>query len=106
VRLVLHPAFADCPGHAIWARDFTGSSSLFSIVFADDWDGERVVRFVEALRLFRIGFSWGGVTSLVMAYPDLARLAPGRRARLVRLNIGLEESADLIDDQQQALAHA
>jgi cystathionine beta-lyase len=106
VAAVLHPALPECPGHEFWKRDFTGSSSVFSIVFADDWTASRVARFVESLRLFRIGFSWGGVTSLVMAYPDLARLDQGRRARLVRLNVGLEEPADLIDDLRQAIAQA
>lgn len=102
VAAVLHPALPDCPGHGVWARDFSGSASVFSIVLGDDWTAARTARFVDALRLFRIGFSWGGVTSLVMAYPDSARLG-ARRARLVRLNVGLEEPADLIDDLRQAL---
>ncbi|MCC7241999.1 MAG: cystathionine beta-lyase [Acidobacteria bacterium] len=105
VATVLHPALPDCPGHAIWTRDFTGSASVFSIVLADDWTAERTARFVDGLRLFRIGFSWGGATSLVMAYPDLARL-DGRRERLVRLNVGLEEPVDLIEDLGQALERA
>jgi len=105
VASVLHPALPDCPGHEIWARDFTGSASVFSIVLADDWTAARTARFVDALGLFRIGFSWGGVASLVMAYPDLARLG-ARRERLVRLNVGLEEPADLIDDLRQALEQA
>ena len=97
VGKVLHPAFPDCPGHDIWERDFTGSASLFSVVFRD-WSADQVERFVDALRLFKIGFSWGGVTSLVMAYTN----HPG----LVRLNIGLEDPADLIDDLGQAIATA
>ena len=68
IKLVLHPALPDCPGHDIWKRDFTGSASVFSIVFNDTWPPERIVKFVEALQLFKIGYSWGGVTSLVMAY--------------------------------------
>lgn len=103
VATVLHPAFPDCPGHALWQRDFTGSSSVFSIVLADGWTLERTTRFVDGLRLFKLGFSWGGVTSLAMAYPDSARLGPGLRERLVRLNVGLEEPADLVDDLRQAL---
>jgi len=102
VAAVLHPALPDCPGHAIWARDFTGSASVFSIVLGDDWTADRMARFVDALRLFRIGFSWGGVTSLVMAYPGSSRLG-ARRERLVRLNVGLEEPADLIEDLRRAL---
>jgi len=105
VAEVLHPAFGDCPGHAIWRRDFTGSASVFSVVLGDDWTAARTARFVDALRLFRIGFSWGGVTSLVMAYPDVARLGDPRD-RLVRLNVGLEEPADLVEDLRQALERA
>lgn len=102
VEAVLHPALLDCPGHEIWARDFSGSASVFSIVFGGDWDAARTARFVDGLKLFRIGFSWGGVTSLVMAYLDSPRLGD-RRTRLVRLNVGLEEPVDLIHDLQQAL---
>ena len=103
---MLHPALPDCPGHDIWKRDFTGTSSLFSIVLAEDWDAARVARFVEGLQLFKIGFSWGGVTSLVMAYPDTPRIRADYRARIVRLNVGLEETADLIADLQQSLETA
>jgi cysteine-S-conjugate beta-lyase len=106
VATVLHPAMPECPGHATWRRDFTGSASVFSIVLADDWTAERVARFVDALRLFRIGFSWGGVTSLVMAYQGSSRIDARLRDRLVRLNVGLEEPADLIADLQQALERA
>lgn len=102
VARVLHPAFPDCPGHATWRRDFTGSASVFSIVLAPDWTVDRVARFVDALRLFRIGFSWGGVTSLVMAYQSSSRIDPQLRGRLVRLNVGLEEPADLIADLRRA----
>jgi len=105
VATVLHPALAGCPGHDVWARDFAGSAGVFSIVLGEDWTAERTARFVDALRLFRIGFSWGGVTSLVMAYPGSSRLG-ARRDRLVRLNVGLEEPADLIRDLQRALEQA
>ena len=105
VKSLLHPAFPDCPGHEIWKRDFTGSASLFSIIFRD-WTPAHVERFVDSLKLFKIGFSWGGVTSLVMAYPDLKRPTPEDGPRLVRLNIGLEHPADLIADLEQAMAVA
>ena len=105
VRSLLHPAFPDCPGHEIWKRDFTGSASLFSIIFRD-WSASQVERFVDSLKLFKIGFSWGGVTSLVMAYPHLKRPTPDDGPRLVRLNIGLEHPADLIADLEQAIAAA
>jgi cystathionine beta-lyase len=104
IALVLHPALPDCPGHEIWTRDFTGSASVFSIVFNDSWPRPRIERFVDALRLFKIGYSWGGVTSLVMMYPALPRAERHYHERIVRLNIGLEESADLIEDLRAALA--
>jgi cystathionine beta-lyase len=106
IALVLHPALPDCPGHEFWRRDFTGSASVFSIVFRPRWDVDRITAFVEALKLFRIGYSWGGVTSLVMAYPPLPRRVRDYGGRLVRLNVGLEEAEDLVDDLRQAIEYA
>jgi cystathionine beta-lyase len=106
ISLVLHPAFPDCPGHEIWKRDFTGSASIFSVVFNDDWSPDRIMRLVDALKLFKIGYSWGGVTSLVMAYESLGRANRNYGRQLVRLNIGLEEPQDLINDLEQAIKHA
>jgi cystathionine beta-lyase len=103
IKTVLHPALQSCPGHEHWQRDFTGSSSIFSIVFADRFTAGQVAAFADRLRLFKIGFSWGGVTSLVMVYPTLDRPGKSYRGRLVRLNVGLEESADLIADLTRAL---
>jgi cystathionine beta-lyase len=103
IELVLHPALSDCPGHEVWRRDFTGSASVFSIVFRSDWNTARVARFAETLRLFQLGFSWGGTHSLVMTYPPLPRMQRGYEGRVVRLNAGLEEPADLIADLYRAL---
>jgi cystathionine beta-lyase len=106
IALVLHPALPDCPGHGIWKRDFTGSASIFSIVFKDDWSPARIMRFVDSLKLFKIGYSWGGVTSLVMAYESLGREHRNYGRRLVRLNIGLEDPQDLIADLESAMSRA
>jgi cystathionine beta-lyase len=106
IALVLHPALPDCPGHDIWKRDFTGSASVFSIVFQNDWSPERIMRFVDALELFKIGYSWGGVTSLVMAYESLGRKNRNYGRQLVRFNIGLEEPSDLIADLEKAFARS
>jgi cystathionine beta-lyase len=103
IRAVLHPALESCPGHEYWQRDFTGSSSIFSVVFGERFTADQVVAFADRLRLFKIGFSWGGVTSLVVVYPNLDRPGQTYGGRLVRLNIGLEESSDLIADLDQAL---
>lgn len=105
VETMLHPAFPDCPGNATWKRDWTGAASLFSIIFRD-WTATQVETFVDSLRLFKIGYSWGGVVSLVMAYPHLKRPTPDQGPRLVRLNIGLEDPADLIADLDQAMSAA
>ena len=103
IDLVLHPALPDCPGHDLWQRDFTGSASVFSIVFKKEWTPERIMRFVDSLKLFKIGYSWGGVTSLVMAYNGLNRQHRNYGRQLVRFNIGLEEADDLIADIEQAM---
>jgi cystathionine beta-lyase len=100
---VRHPALSSCPGHEHWKRDFTGSSSVFSVVFAERFDSEQISGFIDALKLFKIGYSWGGVTSLAIGYPDLGRRGADLGGRLVRFNIGLEEPEDLIGDLRQAL---
>ena len=103
IEMVLHPALPSCPGHEFWKRDFTGSSGLFSIVFRQQFTKPQVLRFVDALELFEIGYSWAGVTSLAVAYDFHS--TPGRPNyghRIVRLNIGLED----VDDLKADLAHA
>jgi cystathionine beta-lyase len=101
VELVLHPALPTCPGHAIWQRDFTGSASVFSIVFVPQVAAEAILRLVDSLSLFKIGYSWGGVTSLVMPHFDLKRTQLSYGSRLVRFNIGLEAVGDLIADLER-----
>ncbi len=103
VERVLHPALPGSPGHETWRRDFTGSASVFSIVLRDDLGGEFPARFVDGLRLFRIGFSWGGVTSLAMAYDSVPRASGDVGRNLVRFNVGLEDEADLVYDLGAAL---
>ena len=102
VNRVLHPAMTSCPGHDIWARDFTGSSSVFSFVFEDHVKAEQVIDFINNLEIFRIGMSWGGVNSLAVVYPDLIRPNQDFVGQIVRLNIGLETVADLISDLEIA----
>jgi len=104
VELVLHPALPSCPGHEFWKRDFLGSSGVFSLVFKPGPTQQQVFAFVDALQLFKVGYSWAGVTSLAVAY-NIGRI-PGRPPydhRIVRLNIGLESTTDLIADLEQAL---
>jgi len=112
VAHVLCPQLPGTPGHELWARDFTGGCGLFSFVLRGRSVTHRA-RLIDALRLFGIGFSWGGFESLAIPV-DPARIRtastwprPGWEAgdRLgVRLAIGLEDPADLIADLAQAFA--
>jgi cystathionine beta-lyase len=103
IARVLHPALPSCPGHETWKRDFTGSASVFSVEFDARFSADALIRFIDRLKLFKIGFSWGGVTSLVMPQFHLARSVRPAPERLVRFNVGLEDTDDLIADLQQAL---
>ena len=105
VDRVLHPALEGSPGHEIWKRDFTGSAGVFSIVFKPAASKAEVLQFVDELELFKIGYSWGGVTSLAVAY-DFGRSKgrPDYGHRIVRLNVGLEDPQDLIEDLENSLS--
>jgi cysteine-S-conjugate beta-lyase len=102
---VLHPALPDFPGHDIYARDFSGSGTVFSFAFAGGDIAART-RFIEALDLFGLGYSWGGFESLVTPV-DLGGVRSATQRRysgpLVRLQIGLEDPDDLIADIANAL---
>lgn len=105
IAKVLHPAFEDCPGHENWKRDFQGAGGLFSVLFDPRYTEEQTDRFVDSLQLFGLGYSWGGPNSLVMPYRIRAiRSQWQEQGVLVRFNIGLEETGDLIADIEQALA--
>ena len=100
VARVLHPAFADCPGHKYWKRDFKGSSGLFSFILQGGDDAART-RLIDGLRHFGIGYSWGGYESLALPVdPERCRSLPQPELEgpLVRLHIGLEDPDDLIAD--------
>ena len=104
ISRVLHPALPDCPGHEVWQRDFSGAGGLFSVLFDPRFTEAQTDRFVESLRLFRIGYSWGGANSLAVPYRMPAiRTHWTESGQLVRFNIGLESVDDLIADLEQAL---
>ena len=100
VAQVLHPALPGCPGHEFWQRDFKGASGLFAFALNGGGEVERA-RFVDGLRHFGIGYSWGGFESLALPI-DPARVrtvrAPDQEGPMVRLQIGLEDADDLIED--------
>jgi cysteine-S-conjugate beta-lyase len=103
IEIVLHPALPSCPGHEFWKRDFTGSTGLFSFVFQPRFNKQQVHAFVDGLELFKIGYSWGGVTSLALAFDIQSPRRPAYGHRLVRLYAGLESIEDLKADVEQAL---
>jgi cystathionine beta-lyase len=105
VKQVLHPALVGSPGHEHWQRLCTKAAGLFSMHFAAP--RERVHAMLDALRLFKLGYSWAGPQSLAVPY-DLEVIRPdaNEHGTLVRLSIGLEGVADLQDDLHQAMARA
>ena len=105
IARVLHPACADCPGHDIWQRDFNGAGGLFSVIFNERYTEAQTDRFIDSLKLFKIGFSWGGANSLCVPYRiETMRKNWIGQGQLLRFNIGLENPKDLIADIEQALA--
>jgi len=105
ISRVLHPALPGSPGHEHWARHCTAAAGLFSVLLDERYVQAQVHAFVDALRLFRIGFSWAGPMSLVVPYElDAMRdKGHGLQGHLVRFSIGLEAVADLQADLAQAL---
>ena len=105
VTQVLHPALPGSPGHAHWRASCTAAAGLFSVMLDAALSPAQVDAFIDALQLFKIGYSWGGPVSLVVPY-DLGSMRDDRSAmpgHLVRFSIGLEAVADLQADLAQAL---
>jgi cystathionine beta-lyase len=106
VARVLHPALPDCPGHELWKRDFLGSSGLFTIVLKPQ-PKEAVRRFLNALRLFGMGYSWGGYESLIVPF-DCTHSRTATKWQedgpALRLHIGLEDVSDLKRDLERGFA--
>lgn len=106
VLRVLHPALETDPGHAIWRRDFSGASGLFSVVLRPV-PSSAVEAFLDSLSLFGMGYSWGGYESLIIpfdcsGYRTATRWEPGGPA--LRLHVGLEDVGDLIGDLERGFA--
>lgn len=104
IKRVLYPPLPSDPGHALWKRDFTGGSGLMGVVFRQTTP-TAMAAMIDGMRLFALGFSWGGYESLI------APTTPQRSAKPwaepvpgVRLHVGLEDPDDLIADLEEGLA--
>ena len=104
VSRVLHPALSGSPGHEHWQGLCTQAAGLFSVVFDARHSATQVHAFVDALKLFKLGYSWAGPVSLAVPY-DLSIVRPGTawRGTLVRFSLGLEDVCDLRADLAAAL---
>ena len=105
---LLHPAFESSPGHAHWKEVCTRAAGLFSVVFDERYSPAQVDAFCDALKLFKLGYSWGGPVSLVVPY-DISKMRSAQlgtwphKGVLVRFSVGLEDVEDLQADIERAL---
>lgn len=110
VARVLHPALPEHPQHALWQRDFLGSSGLFSFELATingaPTQRKHWAALCEGRRHFGIGYSWGGYESLIVPgkLASIRTVKPWAGGQLIRVHIGLERPADLIDDLAEGFA--
>jgi len=105
VERILYPADPDDPGHALWKRDMSGASGLFGVALRPGVDETRFHAFIDGMRLFGRGYSWGGFESLLIpAAPERSVTPCAYAGRLIRIQAGLEDAADLIEDLEAGFA--
>jgi cystathionine beta-lyase len=99
VERVLYPADPEDPGHALWRRDMSGASGLFGVALRAGIDDTRFHAFIDGLRLFGRGYSWGGYESLLIpVFPERTVTPPPGAGPLFRVAAGLEDPQDLLAD--------
>lgn len=106
VARVLYPALPGSPGHDLWTRDYAGAASIFGLVMKGGSEAAAHV-LMSALELFGLGYSWGGFESLIThetGQTAFRKAPPKLSGELLRLHIGLEDTADLIADLERGLA--
>ncbi|MDY6923542.1 MAG: cystathionine beta-lyase [Pseudomonadota bacterium] len=103
---ILYPALPGAAGHDLWSRDYTGAASIFGVVMRGGSEAAAHA-LMSALRLFGLGYSWGGFESLITHETGqlaFRRAPPTLAGELLRLHVGLEDPADLIADLERGLA--
>ncbi len=99
IKRVLYPALEEDPGYNLWRRDFTGAPGLFSVILQNEFSEEKISAFVDGLKHFGIGYSWGGYESLVLpAHFRRSFSGPKDEGPIIRFHIGLEDVEDLMAD--------
>ena len=101
---VFHPALPHTINHKIWKRDFSGSSGLFSFLLKNNYSNKVIEKFYKKLKIFKLGYSWGGFDSLI-TFPPLSKrtFKSNVKGNLIRVYCGLEDSKDQINDILNAL---
>ncbi len=105
VARVLYPALPDDPGYELWKKDYSGASGLFAIVLKDCVEAEGA-RFLNALDIFGLGYSWAGHESLAVmpVFADRTVAKAPKGGATIRLQVGLEDFSDLKKDLEKGLA--
>ena len=104
VKKVIWPAYEKDPGYPIYKRDFAGPIGLFAFQFQDYFTDVQINRFMDSLKLFGLGYSWGGFESLILRSYGKRTVGDPRIMRtMIRVYIGLEDPQDMINDLDQAM---
>lgn len=104
VKKVIWPAYEKDPGYPIYKRDFAGPIGLFAFQFQDYFTDVQINRFMDSLKLFGLGYSWGGFESLILrSYGKRTVGDPKIMRTMIRVYIGLEDPQDMINDLDQAM---